>query len=556
MSWRCVTAWAVLVAYGGVSFVYFGLRLLIEPGPRYLGHGTDPLNFIWCFGWWPHAILHGQNPFVSKAIWAPGGANLLWTTSVPGLSLLFAPITLLFGPVASYNAAGILLPALAAWTAFLLCRQLTRALWPSLVGGYLFGFSSYVLGQEEGHWHLTAVFLIPLVALVIVRFVQGELSERGLVFRLAPLLGLQFLFSTEITFTLALELLVTLALGLAVFRDCRPRLRRLVAPLAVSALLAAVLTAPFVYYALTGFQSAPHVDAAGFRIDPLNFVVPTKLALASHGWAGAIAARFPGNDSERGAYLGVPALLVCALFLGSRARTASGRFLLGTFLVAVLAALGSKLSLDGKSIVRLPWALVAHLPVFREVLPSRLTAYVALLSAVIVALWTAARTRRLARWLVPGLAVLAVVPNPSAGVWASGYEVPALFADSSLRNCLAPNETVLMLAVNHPNAPMLWQAAEDFRFRMTGGTIEFVPPYPFLTTGILDDVGAGVPVPAEEGRAAVDAYIRETGATALVVDSSDSASWVAALASYPSPMQGGGVLLYRLNGPRPSCSSP
>src|SRR5579863_2449029 len=117
---------AVFAAYATVAFLYFGLRLLVEPGDHYFGYGSDPKAFIWCFGWWPTAILHGENPFVSHAIWAPGGVNLLWTTSVPGLALLFAPLTLLAGPLVSYDACCLLLPAAAAWSAYLLCRHLDR----------------------------------------------------------------------------------------------------------------------------------------------------------------------------------------------------------------------------------------------------------------------------------------------------------------------------------------------------------------------------------------------------------------------------------------------
>ena len=106
--------------------------------------------------------------------------NLAWATSVPGLALAFSPLTVLFGPIVSFNVAELLMPALAAWTAYLLCRYLFRSFWASLVGGYLFGFSSYVLGQlNEGHMHLTAVFLLPLVALVVVRRLRGELRGAG-----------------------------------------------------------------------------------------------------------------------------------------------------------------------------------------------------------------------------------------------------------------------------------------------------------------------------------------------------------------------------------------
>ena len=99
-----------------------------------------------------------------------------WLTAADMVALLFSPLTLTAGPIVSYNVAAILMPALAAWTAFVLCRRLTHAIWPSLVGGYLFGFSSYVLAQGGGgHLQLSSVFLLPLVALV------DRLLERGVV---------------------------------------------------------------------------------------------------------------------------------------------------------------------------------------------------------------------------------------------------------------------------------------------------------------------------------------------------------------------------------------
>ena len=102
-----------LVLYITVAFLAFGLRLLIDPGSNYVGIGADPQVFIWSFAWWPHAILHGENPFVTHAVWAPAGVNLAWTTTVPGLALLFSPLTLVAGAVASYNVAAVLMPALA-----------------------------------------------------------------------------------------------------------------------------------------------------------------------------------------------------------------------------------------------------------------------------------------------------------------------------------------------------------------------------------------------------------------------------------------------------------
>ena len=126
----------------------------------------------------------GGNPVLTHLLWTPEGSDLAWTTAIPGLALPLAPVTVLAGPIVAYNLAALLLPTAAAFGGFLLCRQLTHAFWPSFVGGYLFGFSSYMLGQELGHPHLTAAFAVPLTALLLLRYLAGELGGRGLVVRL------------------------------------------------------------------------------------------------------------------------------------------------------------------------------------------------------------------------------------------------------------------------------------------------------------------------------------------------------------------------------------
>ncbi len=159
MARRTRTSLGALLGYCATSYLFFGLPLTSHPG-RYLA-GTpgqhDPEIFVWSFAWWPHAIGTWTNPFFTHAIYHPQGVNLAWTASAPGLALAFSPLTVIFGPVVSYNVAVLLMPAIAAWTCFLLCRSLTGSTWASLVGGYLFGFSSYMLGhQTAGHLNLTA----------------------------------------------------------------------------------------------------------------------------------------------------------------------------------------------------------------------------------------------------------------------------------------------------------------------------------------------------------------------------------------------------------------
>ena len=372
-----------------ISFLYFGVPVAAHPGRSYIGHGFDPEIFIWAFGWWPHALIDGYDPLYTRVLWVPDGIDLAWTTNVPGLALAFAPITLLAGPVVAYNLACLLMPALAAWTAYLLCRYVTGAVWPSLAGGYLFGFSSYMLGQQGGHLHMTSAFLVPLVALVVLRHLDGNLSRRAFAVLLGLLLAVQLSFSSELYFTLTVALAVALVVGYALVPARRAALRRSLAPLITGYGLSAVLAAPLLYPMLARFEHNSINRPADFPADLLNLVVPTRISLAGSAWAGGISDRFVGPIAERGAYLGLPTLVIVGLFSWSGRRTGGGRFLLAAFALAVFAALGTSLHVAGERIVVLPWAAVAQLPFFSNVLPVRLMLFASLAAAVMAASWAA-----------------------------------------------------------------------------------------------------------------------------------------------------------------------
>ncbi|HEY4346959.1 MAG TPA: hypothetical protein VGM80_05170 [Gaiellaceae bacterium] len=551
---RSTTSFSAFLGYALVAFLYLGLRPLIEPGRQYVGFGVDPQIFIWSFDWWPHAILHGQNPFYTHEIWAPSGVNLTWTTSVPGLALVFAPLTLLLGPEVSYDIAATLMPAFAAWTAFLLCRHVTRSFWPSLVGGYLFGFSSYELSQSEGHLHMTSVFLVPLVALVVLRYLEGGLDRRGLALRLGSLFGFEVLLSTEVALTMSLALAVSLLLAAALVPERRPRIVSLVTPLAAAAGFAAILISPFLYYALTGYVASPLSPPRAYIADVLNTFIPTDLSLASFGATGPIVRRFPGNGSEWGSYLGLPVLVILGLYGWRRWRTPAGRFLLAAIGLATVLSLGDELTVGGHRLVWLPWRLVVDAPLIDNVLPVRLVLYAWLAAAVVVSVWATARTGW-TRYVLPALAVIAILPNPASGAWSTTFHVPDFFTNTAYRGCLARGETVLPLPVSRSGDSMLWQVADAYRFQMAGGNIAPNAPASFLTSPEVNIVAAGYPVPpnlANELRT----YIDTKGVTTVILDEGAVANFYSALALIGKPTAIGGVILVRADGSAPACIAP
>ncbi|HZQ63600.1 MAG TPA: hypothetical protein VFA66_00030 [Gaiellaceae bacterium] len=543
---------AALALYLAVAFLYVGLPVAAHPRRDWVGAGADPQIFVWSLAWWPHAILHWENPILARSVWPPAGLDLAWVSSIPGLALAFAPVTLLAGPVLSYNLASVLLPALAAWTAFLLCRHVTRAFWPSLAGGYLFGFSSYELGHLQGHLHMSSVFLLPLVALVALRHVRGELGRRAFALRLAPLLAAQVLLSTEVLFTLTLALLVSIAAAYALVPAVRPRLRRLPPPLAAAYLAAGVLTSPLLAYAAARFRRDPINQPELFNADLLNLVVPTPLTALNAGWARDAAAAFAGNTAENGAYLGLPLLALLAWFAWERRGSAGARLLLALLGLALLAELGPNLRVRGASYAPLPWKAVAGLPGFDNVLPGRLAAYAALAAAVAAASWAAGRAPRAARAALAAAAVAFTVPAFWDGFWQGTPRRPAFFADGTYRSCLRAGETVLPLPFPSWNEGMLWQAEAGFRYRLAQASLTPVVPrdVPDRETVLAlqnDEPPAG-------GGAAVVRLARAQRAGAILLDAAHAGPWRGLLAAVlPRPLALGGVYLYRLRDTLASC---
>ncbi len=474
----------VLLGYTAVSVAYFGYRLHAHPGRDLIGYGRDPQIFVWSFAWMLHAIETWQNPLYSHAIYAPTGINLAWATSVPGLAFLFAPVTAIFGPDVSYNLAATLAPALSAFTAYLLCRHITRSTWAALVGGYLFGFSSYMLGEEQGHLHVTSVFLVPLIALAALRYLRGEIDGRALGWRLGLLFGLQFWLSTEIVVTAALALAVGLLLAFALLPGTRPRLRGIWRPLAGAVGLTLLIAAPLVYYLATGFQSGSINIPASFDGDLLNFLLPTQFIWIGGQWFLKTSEHFRGNNSEEGAYLGIPTLAIVVWYAFSARRSAVTRFLLAGLALAVLLTLGTELVVKGQNELWLPWDEVARLPIFDNVLPARFVLYASLAAAVIVAVWTAGR-RGIAHWLLPALAVAALVPDLSRAYYVVHPERWGFFTTGTYKACIPKNENLLILPYGANDDSTLWQAETGFWFRMPEGYLTPRPPEKFAANDPL-----------------------------------------------------------------------
>ena len=57
---------AAMLIYLGFAAILFGRAAAPHFTTIYLGRGIDQGFFIWCLVWWPYAIAHHLNPFVTN----------------------------------------------------------------------------------------------------------------------------------------------------------------------------------------------------------------------------------------------------------------------------------------------------------------------------------------------------------------------------------------------------------------------------------------------------------------------------------------------------------
>ncbi len=362
-----LTAWWHLFASG------FGVALP--------SGSADPGQEVWFLAWLPHALAVGANPFFSHAVFAPSGVNLLDNTSMELLGLLFAPVTVTAGPVASLDVAVLLAPTLSALGAFALCRRYVRWSPAAFVGGLCYGFGPFLTGDlRYGHLDLTWLVLPPLVFCCLdTLLVRGARRPLLVGATLGILVVAQFFVSTEM---LAITALTAAVVAVVCFAGWpRAALSRLAEAwrglVLAAAIAAAALAYPF-WFVATGPR---HVAGP---VWPNIGSIATSLAatVGPHDELPGVAFVSGSN----GSYLGVSFLAVLVVGAVVLWRSRVVRVALAVALVAYVASLGYRLHVEDRALrVVLPAALLRHVPLLDSIAPERFAAMVDLFCALVLA---------------------------------------------------------------------------------------------------------------------------------------------------------------------------
>ena len=475
--WR--TTLLALTIYGLGSWAFF-YRPGFFDSRAYMGVGSDPTAFMWFLKWWPYAVTHNLNPFLTRAVWSPSGFNLAWATSVPSLAFAAWPLTALCGPVVSFNALTLMAPPLTAFAGFLLCREIANKFWPALIGGWLLGYSSYELGQAGAHLNLDFVAAIPLVLWLTVLRYKGKLAPQPFIALAAFTLLFEFGVSTEIFATATCFFLPAFLIAYVQHRSNRGALRALARDITFAYIVCLIFAAPFLYFFFLGRATAPAlIQPRGVYVaDLLNYVIPTPITALGGSWAHYTTRHFTGNYREEGAYLGIFLLTALARAAFVLRKNAWARLIVILFAGLVVCSFGPSLHILGHPVMRMPWLLIQKLPLLGDALPVRVTLYVFLTAALMMALWLASLTGRQAigGYALATLSLVSLLPNIHKGVdsWYTPLRIPAFFRFAD-RDTLRPQENVVVLPYGMRGDSMLWQAASTMRFRMAGGYVGFTP---------------------------------------------------------------------------------
>ena len=524
----------------------------------------DASLFLWFLEWPAYALAHGHNPLYSTALFHPAGINMLSNTSVLAIGLPLAPVTWLFGPVATLNVASTLGPALSALAMFWLLRRYVQWEPAAFVGGLVFGFSAFAFVNVVGG-HLMSGVLIP-VPLIVGCLDELLIRQRRRPVRVGVALGLlvvvQFFLSTEILVITVIGAAVGVAL-LAAYgagrdgTDLAGRVPHALRGLGAGAAVSVALLAYPLWFALDGpahFSGLvwPTLEpgAGGIVLSNLwHLRVMTSLRNVMQVVGGYEGPALPQTE-----YLGLGLLVVVGAGLLAWWRD------LRLWFFAALGMVTIVLSLGVETHHWVPWRVLARVPLIRSIIPGRFMVVTTLCAAAMAAVvvdrtrasvgsWirrdgaahatgagaegTGVRRGGVARVVAAAaalsVAAVAIVPMGSAvatnvPVTTEAVTLPRWFTDVAPR--LPPGQVVLAIPAPFSliQSAMTWQAVDSLRYAMVGGSgPEGIPARAGKERAGMEVVSAasfsldGPPTPAPRTIAALRQALAGWGVTLVVM---------------------------------------
>ena len=451
--------------------------LLAAPFTGHLSQGVqDQQAFEWYFGATAHNLATLSNPLFSDLQNFPEGVNLMANAAVLGLGVPLAPLTLLAGPQVTFilvELLGLTLTA-SAWFWLFRRRLAVHPLAAALGAGFV-GFAPGLVSHANGHPNFVAQALVPLIVDRVLRLAEGDHPRRdGVV--LGLLVAWQVLIGEEVLLLTA----VGMAIGGAVLlAHRRVDVRRLLPGLGIGAAVALVIVVVPLWWQFAGPRSYASIYHPPAGNDLAQLWGRATRSIGADPWASAALSM---NRTEENSFFGIPLLLAAVAVTVVLWRRVLVRALAAIVVVSLWLSLGEEVTLHGAATgIPGPWALLEHVPVVENVLPTRFALVAVPALGALLALGTEevrVRVSRYAGHAGAGLAVagtaavlvlLPVLPTPL--IVEPRAPVPAFFSDGTWRDHVDEGGSVL--AAPAPwvadTRALEWQAAARWGFPVVAG---------------------------------------------------------------------------------------
>jgi hypothetical protein len=160
---------AVLLGYIGAGVAVTWPHITYLAGR--LPYNRDAATYVWNFWWMARSVEHLSSPWSTTYLAAPVGTELGLHALMPLPGVVMMPVTVLFGPSASYNALCIALPGLLSYAMYRVARLWLPSQIAAIAAGGFFGFASLVDFWTWNHVNLAAgALFIPLALETSIRF--------------------------------------------------------------------------------------------------------------------------------------------------------------------------------------------------------------------------------------------------------------------------------------------------------------------------------------------------------------------------------------------------
>jgi hypothetical protein len=166
--WPVTRQFALLLAFiaAGIAVTWPAATYITGSLPS----SRDTASYVWGFWWVARQMTHFGNPWFTHRMAAPVGVQLGFHTLMPLPAVLLTPVTLLFGPSATYNLLVMVVPGLLCYAMYRAARLWLRSGTGAVAAGVFFGLSAMLTQQDWYHVNIAlgALFL-PLALEASVR---------------------------------------------------------------------------------------------------------------------------------------------------------------------------------------------------------------------------------------------------------------------------------------------------------------------------------------------------------------------------------------------------